>query len=185
MGTFSRKPLPEMLAQQVGHGSIVTDCGKRREERSTVSMQSWANLRLSWEARMKKLQVLAVILLSFGHVLVGCSSGPPTPSPLAVSMRVIGTAEAVLLQYECMDSRGFSSHYATVPWEKSMTCPYDPDRKIDLKAIFFDHPHASPTTSGTGTLTCEIYVGGELVDSASKTIETIQGWPSADCSYVP
>jgi hypothetical protein len=121
---------------------------------------------------MKKIRVLAVLLLSVGHVLVGCSSEPPTPSPLVVTLRVIGTAEAVLLQYECMDSQGFSSHYATVPWETTMTCPYDPEGKIDLRAIFW-------------TLTCEIYVGGELVDSASTTVEVIQGWPSADCSYVP
>jgi len=134
---------------------------------------------------MRRLQVLAVLLLSVGHVLVGCSSEPPTPSPLVVTLRVIGTAEAVLIQYECMDSQGFSSHYATVPWETTMTCPYDPEGKMDLRAIFYDHPHASPTTSGTGRLTCEIYVGGELVDSASKTVEFIQGWPSADCSYVP
>ena len=134
---------------------------------------------------MKKLQVLAVLLVSVGHVLVGCSGEPPTPSPLVVTLRVIGTAEAVMVGYECMDSEGYSGHYATVPWENTMTCPYDPEGKIDRRAIFYEHPDAYPTTSGTGTLTCEIYVGGELVDSASKTVDVIQGWPSADCSYVP
>lgn len=113
----------------------------------------------------------------------------PTPTPtvsmINVTFKITGTAKAAGVDWECMDPMDHGSRYFKVPWEESRSCWNYPDGKIILRAIFYYYKYAYPMTSGTGTLTCEIYVDGELVDSDSETVEEIKGWPSADCSYQP
>jgi hypothetical protein len=140
---------------------------------------------------MKKILVLAILFLATGQFIAGCSSQTPLPTPtptlsrINVTFKITGTAKAALRQYECMVPTDYESHYVLIPWEESRSCRYDPDGKITLTAYFYNEDDAYPQSSGTGTLTCEIYVDGELVDSDSETVEEVKGWPSAECSYHP
>jgi hypothetical protein len=149
---------------------------------------------------MKKIWILAILILVTGQFVAGCSgdmSSPtqtplptltPTLSTINVTFKIAGTAIAALMDYECMVPTDYESHYVLVPWEESRSCLDVPDGKITLKAIFYKVDiidRAFPNTSGTGTLTCEIYVDGELVDSDSETVEKVTGWPSAECSFHP
>jgi hypothetical protein len=149
---------------------------------------------------MKKILIFAILFVIAGQLITGCSSDTsspqqtslptptPTPSKIDVTFKITGTTKAAGMDYRCMVSTDYQSHYVFVPWEESRTCWNDPDGKITLAAYFYNIDYVEPpfpNSSGTGTLTCEIYVDGELVDSDSETVEVVKGWPSAKCSYLP
>ena len=148
---------------------------------------------------MNKMLTFTFLMIS-GLCISGCSDEAPpadqtqlpAPSPESSSMditfKITGTAQAALMDYRCMDPADFENQYVLVPWEKSRTCSYYPGGKITLTASFYTVDvidRAFPKTSGPGVLTCEIYADGELVDSDTRKVEQVKGWPSASCSYQP
>jgi hypothetical protein len=126
---------------------------------------------------MKRIFNLLLLFVFLGLFITSCTAGStPTQEPdtkLDVILQVRGTTAEANVSYTCFNDPPLAGDFIELPWELELSCEVQPGEGIRIFAI----PRENP-----GTLTCEIYVNGELVASDSLGQNETQ---RVKCEYIP
>lgn len=119
------------------------------------------------------LLALVTLYAAFKGITSEPSTPTPTPKSYTVKFKVNGTAPTVFVHGSCLHTEPYFDQVIFVlPWEKTLTCVISPmpgiyDNNISLYAAF--------RGDGQGSITCEIYLDGELMSSDTKIERAYSG----------